>query len=249
MNAHKTIVITGATTGIGEATAKLFADHGVQVYNFDMQVPTYSNPLIETIICNTSKYENVKAAFEKVMTKEKELNHLFVNAGINVYGTLEDTAVEDIHRMIDIDVKGYLFTLKCALPIMKKQNTGGTIVLNGSDNTFIGKHAMTVYGCSKGAVGQMTKGVAIDYAQFNIRVNCICPGTIDVPTVHQLIAEFSKKTGESPESLLQKFITAQPMHKLGTPEEVARLVYFLCSDQTPFMTGSLISIDGGYVAQ
>ncbi|MCX7121873.1 MAG: SDR family NAD(P)-dependent oxidoreductase [Gammaproteobacteria bacterium] len=249
MGTHKTIIITGATTGIGEATAKLFADNGVKVYNFDMHLPEYSNPLIETIICNTSKYEDVKAAFDKVMSTEKELNHLFVNAGINVYGTLEDTSVEDINQMIDVDVKGYLFTLKCALPIMRKQSAGGTIVLNGSDNTFIGKHAMTVYGCSKGAVGQMTKGVAIDYAKFNIRVNCICPGTIDVPTVHQLIDQFSKKTGESRESLMQKFIQAQPMQKLGTPEEVARLVYFLCSDQTPFMTGSLISIDGGYVAQ
>lgn len=249
MDTHKTIVITGATTGIGEATAKHFANNRVKVYNFDMQIPAYSHPLIETIICNTANYDSVKDAFDNVMSTEKELNHLFVNAGINVYGTLEDTTIEDIHRMIDIDVKGYLFTLKCALPIMKKQKAGGTIVLNGSDNTFVGKHAMTVYGCSKGAVGQMTKGIAIDYAEFNIRINCICPGTIDVPTVHQLIDQFSKKTGESRESLLQKFIHAQPMHKLGTPEEVARLVYFLCSDQTPFMTGSLISIDGGYVAQ
>src|SRR3990167_1186551 len=249
MTTHKTIVITGASTGIGKATAQLFANNHVKVYNFDMKKPDYSHDLIETIICNTSKYAEIKSGFEAVMLKETELNHLFVNAGINVYGTLEDTTVEDINRMIDIDVKGYLFTLKCALPIIKQQKNGGTIVLNGSDNTFVGKHAMTVYGCSKGAVGQMTKGVAIDYAKFNIRVNCICPGTIDVPTVHQLIDDFSKKTGESRESLMQKFITAQPMHKLGTPEEVARLVYFLCSDQTPFMTGSLFSIDGGYVAQ
>lgn len=248
MNADKTFILTGGTTGIGEATAKLFADQGCKVYNLDMQMPSHIHPRIETILCDTSKYESVQAAFDKVMSKEKVLDHLFVNAGINVYGTLEDTSVENIHRMIDIDVKGYLFTLKCALPIMRKQKAG-TIVLNGSDNTFIGKQAMTVYGCSKGAVGQMTKGVAIDYAKFNIRVNCICPGTIDVPTVHQLIDEFSKKTGESREALMQKFVTAQPMQKLGTPEEVARLVYFLCSDQTPFMTGSLISIDGGYVAQ
>src|SRR3990167_10286206 len=123
MTTHKTIVITGGTTGIGFAAAQLFSQHDIKVYNFDMKAPENAHPLIETIICNTAKYDDVKAAFDKVMSQEKELNYLFVNAGIFVFGTVEETSVEDINRVVDINVKGYLYTLKCALPIMKK--TGG----------------------------------------------------------------------------------------------------------------------------
>jgi NAD(P)-dependent dehydrogenase (short-subunit alcohol dehydrogenase family) len=245
---HKTIVITGGTTGIGEATAKLFAENQVKVYNLDMKTPNYSHPLIETIICNTSVYTEVEAAFKKVMTKEQRLDYLFANAGVHVYANLEDTAVEDIHRIIDVNVKGYLFTLKCALPIMKKQG-GGNIVLTGSDTSFVGKPSLTVYGCTKGAIGQMTKGLAIDYAQHNIRINCVCPGTIDTPLVQHSVDLYSKKSGTKREDIYKELEMAQPIHKLGTSEEIARMVCFLCSDQTPFMTGALVSIDGGYTAQ
>jgi len=249
MTDHKTIVITGASMGIGAAAAKLFAENQVKVYNLDMKAPAHSHPLIETIACNTSKHSEVEAAFEQVMAKEQELNYLFVNAGVHVYATLEDTAVEDIHRIIDVNVKGYLFTLKFALPIMKKQKAGGNIVLTGSDTTFVGKPSLTVYGCTKGAIGQMTKSLAIDYAQYNIRINCVCPGTIDTPLVRHSVEIYSQQTGAKQADIIKDLEKAQPLHKLGTVEEVARLVYFLCSDQTPFMTGSLVSIDGGYTAQ
>jgi NAD(P)-dependent dehydrogenase (short-subunit alcohol dehydrogenase family) len=248
MSNQKNIVITGGTTGIGESAAKLFAQNGIKVYNLDMQMPKNSNPMIETIICNTSKFEEVNAAFEKIMTKESELNYLFVNAGVFVYGMIDETPVEDINRVVDINIKGYLYTLKCALSIMKKQKHG-IVLLTGSDTSFVGKHAMTAYGCTKAAIASMAKSICIDYAPFNIRINCICPGPIDTPLATHANQALAKKTGMSFEEAVQKVEMGQPIHKLGTPDEVARLAYFICTADLPFMTGSLVSIDGGYTAQ
>src|SRR3990167_6826502 len=247
MTEHKTIVITGGTTGIGFSAAKLFAENKIKVYNLDMQKPVDSHPLIETIICNTSKYEAVKAAFDHVMSIEKEINYLFVNAGVFVFGTLEDTSVEDINRVVDINIKGYLYTLKCALPIMKK--TGGNIVLTGSDTSLVGKSEMSAYCCTKAAIASMTKSICIDYAKYNIRVNCVCPGPIDTPLAKKANEAWAKKMGISLEDALQKVEQGQPIHQFGTPEEIARMVYFLCTEDLPFMTGSIVSMDGGYTAQ
>lgn len=247
MSKHKTIVITGGTTGIGEATAKLFAQNNVKVYSLDMKNPNESHPMIETIICNISNYNEIHAAFAQIMSKENRLDHLFVNAGVFVHGNLEDTSVEDINHVVDINIKGFLYTLKCALPIMKK--TGGTIVLTGSDTSLIGKSEMTAYACTKAAIASMTKSVCIDYAKYHIRINCICPGPINTPLALHANALAAKKTGVVLADVIKTVEMGQPIHQLGTPEEVARLVYFLSTADLPFMTGSLVSIDGGYTAQ
>ena len=119
----------------------------------------------------------------------------------------------------------------------------------GSDQSFIGKGSSSVYGLTKGALAQLTKSTAIDYAPFNIRVNCICPGTIDTPLLHKSVAHFSSKSGKPIDEIDESLKTMQPMGRIGRPEEIARSVAFLLSDDSSFTTGSLLSVDGGYVCQ
>ena len=131
-----------------------------------------------------------------------------------------------------------------------REQRHGSIVLMGSDQSLIGKKKSAIYGATKGAIGQLTKSTALDYAEYGIRVNCVCPGAIDTPLCEGAIKNFTTKyTTESVESLLQKVQEKHPLNRLGKPEEVANVILFVCSNEASFITGSLISIDGGYVAQ
>ena len=130
-----------------------------------------------------------------------------------------------------------------------KQQQKGSIVLMGSDQVFIGKASSSVYGMTKGAIGQLTKSTAIDYAPFNIRVNCICPGTIDTPLLHKAVDHFSAKTGTAQDEVYKSLDGVQPMGRIGKPEEIAQSIVFLLSDESSFTTGSLFAVDGGYVCQ
>lgn len=245
MSSQKSIIITGASTGIGAATAKLFAEEGCSVYNFDYHPPLHPDSCITFMQCDVSDFAQMTACFEAVMAKEKELNYLFANAGVFLSATLEETSCEDIDRVININLKGQMYALKCALPIMKKQATGGRIVLMGSDTCFIAKPGMSLYGATKGAIALLTKNVAIDYARHGIAVNCVCPGPIVTPIFQRWVDTTVATTGKTPEAVIQEFAQSLPAGKIGTAEEVAQLVKFLCSEHAEFMIGSLVRMDGG----
>jgi len=121
-------------------------------------------------------------------------------------------------------------------------------VITGA-STGIGKASSSVYGMTKGAIGQLAKSTAIDYAPYNIRVNCICPGTINTPLLHRAVEQFVDKTGTSAEEVYRSLDNVQPMGRVGKPEEIAQSVAFLLSDESSFTTGSLLAVDGGYVCQ
>ena len=132
--------------------------------------------------------------------------------------------------------------------IMKKQGKG-SIVLMGSDQSIIGKASSSAYGMTKGAIGQLTKSTAIDYATHNIRVNCICPGTVDTPLLHKAVSHYASVNSLKEEDVYAGLDTVQPLGRIARPEEIASVVAFLLSDESSFMTGSLVSADGGYVCQ
>lgn len=245
---NKVAIITGGASGIGRATSAVLSKEGCRVYVLDIKPVGDKGGNINFMECNVRSYAAVKKSVDAAFEREGKIDLLFANAGVHFVGDIENTTIEQFENVLSINVKGVFYTLKAVLPIMRKQKRGN-IVIMGSDQSFIGKGKSSVYGLTKGALGQLTKSTAIDYAEHNIRVNCICPGTIDTPLYHDAVANFSKTFDVPKEKIYEIVNTAQPIKRVGTPEEIANAALFLLSDDCGFMTGSLISVDGGYTCQ
>jgi NAD(P)-dependent dehydrogenase (short-subunit alcohol dehydrogenase family) len=244
----KNVVITGGATGIGKTTAEKFLDAEAFVYVLDINKPEITRENFKYLNCDVSDLSSIKKCAEIITQERKNIHVLFTNAGIHAVSKLEDVTPELFYQVVDVNIKGTFFTIQIFLPIMKKQGFGN-IVLMGSDQCFIGKGSSSIYGLTKGAIGQLTKSTAIDYAEYGIRVNCICPGTIDTPLYHNAVKNFSQKCNIPSDNIYDEFKTAQPIQRIGKTEEIAEAVLFLSCDKVNFMTGSLLSVDGGYVAQ
>jgi len=244
---QKIAVITGASSGIGKATLELLRRRDCRVYNLDLPQPE-APPDEYFISCDVRHRHQIRAAIQEVFQREKKLDFLFANAGIHLFATMEETSDEQVDDLVATNLLGAFFTVQAVLPIMKAQGKG-SIVLMGSDQTFVGKASSSVYGLTKGAIGQLTKSTAIDYAPHGIRVNCICPGTIDTPLLDKAVARFSALSGQNPADVYAGLNTIQPLGRIGQADEIAASVAFLLSDESSFTTGSLFSVDGGYVCQ
>nr|WP_294796631.1 SDR family oxidoreductase [uncultured Mucilaginibacter sp.] len=247
MNWKNTVtVITGATTGIGRATLELLRNEGSLVYNLDNAPSAQPDPYF--IDCDVSNRLNIEQAIKTIYDKEKRIDFLFSNAGRHLFANIEDTSFEQLETLVGINVMGTFYLLKTVIPLMKQQQKG-SIVLMGSDQCFVGKGSSSVYGMTKGAIGQLTKSTAIDYAPFNIRVNCVCPGTIQTPLLDKAVAQFVNQSGQEAAAVYASLDSAQPLGRIGKPEEIANTVRFLFSDDSSFITGALIAADGGYTCQ
>ena len=243
---NKVVIITGASTGIGEATRLLLHGKGCRVYNLDI------NPQKDDkgrfINCDMRDRIAIRNAVTSILEKEQRIDMLFANAGIHLFASIEETSDEQLDNLVSINIFGVYTVLQSVLPHMKKQNKG-SIVLMGSDQALVGKASSSAYGMTKGAIGQLTKSTAIDYAPYNIRVNCICPGTIDTPLLHKAVARFSEISAQPKEAVMAGLNNVQPLGRIGEAIEIATAVAFLLSDESSFITGSLLSADGGYVCQ
>lgn len=241
---NKVVVITGAGTGIGKATKELLRERGATVYNLDVQDSGDKH----FIKCDVRVNENIRDAYAAIFDKEKRIDMLFANAGIHLFASMEETTDEEFENLIAVNIRGVFYSVKYVLPYMKKQGKG-SIVLMGSDQSSVGKASSSVYGMTKGAIGQLTKSTAIDYAAFGIRVNCIGPGTISTPLLDKAVDHFSRKTGTDRAEVYKNLDTVQPLGRIGLPVEIAATVAFLLSDESSFTTGALFPVDGGYIAQ
>lgn len=239
-------MITGASTGIGKATKDLLESNGCRVYNLDITDAADGSPYF--IRCDVRDRHAIKAAVDEVFRREQRIDFLFANAGIHLFASMEETSDEEFDNVLNTNIVGAFYSIKSVLPYMKTQQKGN-IVLMGSDQSWVGKAQSSVYGLTKGAIGQLTKSTAIDYAPHGIRVNCICPGTIDTPLLHKAVKRFSTLNAANETEVLHSLYSIQPMGRIGRPEEIAAVVAFLLSDENSFMTGSLVSADGGYVCQ
>jgi NAD(P)-dependent dehydrogenase (short-subunit alcohol dehydrogenase family) len=167
---------------------------------------------------------------------------------MHVSATIEETSEALLDKVFALNVKGAYAAIKAVLPQMKQQKRGAIVVM-GSDQTTVGKTNSFVYGMSKAALGSIAKTTALDYAEFNVRVNAVCPGTIETPLFHKAIDKYVAESGANKAEVVAEETAVQPLGKLGQPQDVAALTGFLLSDDAGFITGSLHAVDGGYTAK
>jgi len=237
----KVAVITGGSKGIGSAIVSLFLQEQYIVYNLDIS-PSDIGHFIE---CDMSKFQQVSNAIAQVIKEQGRLDVLICNAGIHLSANIENTSEDDFDKLFAINVKGAFAAIQASLECMKAQNNGSILII-ASDQAFIAKTNSFAYNLSKHALASLCKTTALDYAAFNIRVNALCPGTIETPLYHNAINKYCQSSGADKQQVHASEEALQPLGRLGQPCEVAQYALFLTSDKATFITGSLPLIDGGY---
>ncbi len=247
----KVAMITGSGSGIGRATAVAFAGEGAKVVVSDIDVAG-GEQTVRTIVdiggeatfiqCDVSKSADVQALVKGTVAKYGSLDCAFNNAGIEGIVALTPEYPEDEwDRVINVNLKGVWLCLKYELEQMIKQGSGA-IVNTSSIAGLIGQAGFSAYCASKGGVTQLTRTVALEYAKSGIRVNAVCPAGVETPLTQRI-----GKYYETHADLLN--LLASPIPRMAQPEEIARNVVWLCSDVNGYVTGTLMTIDGGFTAQ
>src|SRR5262252_1388445 len=247
----KVALITGGTSGIGEATALLFAEEGAKIAitgRDETRGHAVTVKILEAggraifIRTDVRKSDECKRAVNETISSFGRVDILFNNAGIYYPHTTLDCSEEEWDLQIDINLKGTFLMSKAALPGMIAQGSGN-IINNSSGWGLVGGDRAVAYCASKGGVVLLTKAMAIDHGRQGIRVNCICPGDVDTP----MLPEDARLRGLDWKTYLAG-CENRPMGRIGTPEEIAKAVLFLASDDSSFMTGAALVVDGGGTA-
>ena len=236
-------LVTGGASGIGEAVCRVFSAAGASVTIADVdsvRATALARELANssTLILDVTDQAAVETAFESL----EGLDILVNNAGVGHVGNIEETEAADFRRLMLINVEGMYTVTRAAMP--KLLASRGAIVNIGSVAGLVAVKRRFAYCASKGAVVALSRQLAIDYAG-RLRVNCICPGTVDTPFVEAYLEKFHK---HEKETVRQELHRRQPVGRMGRPEEVAHLALYLCSAEAEFVTGSAIAIDGGWTA-
>ncbi|MFD0360235.1 SDR family NAD(P)-dependent oxidoreductase [Nocardia sp. GCM10030253] len=248
----KSCVVTGAASGIGHATAVLFARRGAAVTATDINetgLDTLRRMLaaegrtIATVTGDVARPEDARTMISAAVDATGQLDMVVANAGIIPLSSILETSAQDWDRVMAVDGRGMFLTCKYAIEQMVASGRGGAIVCVSSISGLAGQARQAAYGPAKYVASGLTKHLAIEWATSGIRVNAVAPGTIRTERVRALAAEPG-----GPE-YISEMVGKHPMGRLGEPDEVAEAIAFLASDAASFITGAILPVDGGYLAQ
>jgi NAD(P)-dependent dehydrogenase (short-subunit alcohol dehydrogenase family) len=236
-------LVTGAASGIGEATVRVLAAAGASVYIVDVNTDGAAKLAAEipgstAVVCDIAD----EAAVRHMASGIPALDILVNNAGIGLVGGIEETELADFQRLFRVNVEGMFLITKSLLPQLLESR--GCVVNIGSVAALVGVKRRFAYCATKGAVVAMTRQLAADYPS-RIRVNCICPGTVETPFVEGYLEKYHKNEKEKVRAELHQ---RQPLGRMGRPDEIAHMALYLCSAEASFVSGSVVTIDGGWTA-
>jgi NAD(P)-dependent dehydrogenase (short-subunit alcohol dehydrogenase family) len=251
MDLHRKVaVVTGAGSGIGAAVATRFLQAGAAVIGVDLRGPALPpevealhagrwRGLVGDVAEEATAREFVRASLDAFGRLDVVVN----NAGVAVVKPIHEHTPEEWERVLGVNVKSIYWAARHAIPVMRRQG-GGVILNTASISGVVGIPGQGAYAASKGAVVQLTRQMAVEYARDGIRVNAIGPGTVDTPLLRQAAAD-----SDNPEAFLQGLRDGHPVGRIADVAEIAPLYLFLASDEARFITGAVIMIDGGYTAR
>ncbi|MFX1592234.1 MAG: SDR family NAD(P)-dependent oxidoreductase [Promethearchaeota archaeon] len=253
----KVVILTGAASGIGRSTAILFAKEGaVQILSdidedglkktFEMLEEGKERTIIMKV--DVRNPEEVKNMIDSTIDKHGRIDILIVNAGVVRVGPVETFPDEDYNLLIDVNLKGTHYTCKYAVPYFKKQKAGSIITL-ASVAAHIGQIAHANYCSTKAGVLGYTRALALDLAPYNVRVNSVSPGATDTPMLQSDVAKQARDRGVSYEEVKKEFESQGVMGRWATPEEIATGILFLATNESSYITGADLRIDGGWTTQ
>lgn len=249
---QRVAAVTGSGSGIGRAAAGLFSEEGAIVFVIDLssEKGTETADMIAQkggtaafIEADVSNEAEVESAVKKIADKYGRVDILCNNAGVELYKPLVQMSEKEWDRVLDVNLKGMFFMSKYIVPIMIK-GKGGAIVNTSSISGILGWPNYSAYCASKGGVVQLTKEMAVEYGEYGIRVNCICPGTTMTPMIDRLLGQ--EKNREEIENSIKEM---HPLGRFARPEEIGRAIVFLASEEASFITGAVLPVDGGYTAK
>jgi NAD(P)-dependent dehydrogenase (short-subunit alcohol dehydrogenase family) len=245
----KVALITGAASGIGLATAERFLNEGASLVMADNQAEALEAQAARLgavgVDMDVTKSADVRRAVEAAVERFGRLDVLFANAGIGFTGTIVDSSDDDWDRVMAVNARGVFFSARESIRrMLAQEKPGGSVVINGSISGLVGIPGQAPYAPSKGAVVEMTRQLAVEYAAQGVRVNCVCPGTIDTTLLRRAMA----MSGD-PEAFLAMLMAGHPIGRIGLADEIAAAVAFLASDEASFITGAILPVDGGYTAR